>query len=141
MASSRASARASHSTSDRTHSKEMDMASSRMMALALLALAVAGPPVIQGDCGPCTNTICVREPEKVTQVKTVYRCKTKTICLPYCGGKHCGSCESGECGKTRQVRVLVKRFVKEDRCETPCKPKEACTGAARASRPPLTKGK
>jgi hypothetical protein len=144
----------------------MDMALSRMIPLALVGLAVVGlasraahgaapvvvkpapavapappaapapaPPVVPpADCAPCKHTTCVRE--KVTRINTVYRCKTKTICLPYCklcgnkhGGKHGGDCDSGcdsdcgECGKPCQVRVLIKRFVKEEHGSA-CVPKE-----------------
>jgi hypothetical protein len=96
------------------------------------ALPAPPAPAPPAGCGPCTQTICVREPAKVPHVHVAYRCKTRTICLPYCTGKFChkpGCCEGcdagcGDCGKPRQVRVLIKRFVKEERCETPCVPKE-----------------
>ena len=105
---------------------------------------------------PCTTTccpaacvkpapVCVAEVEKKTHIHTYYSIKCKTICLPYCLCGHkkscdqptdCGCatpCESGKnCGRPREVRRLVKRFVKEDRCEVVCKPVEPChtTGCA-----------
>lgn len=105
------------------------MGLSRMNLLAaavLLAAALACTAHPPGE--PC-GTVCVREEAKKTTTKTVYRCKVKTICLPYCGAS-CGSCDDGACGKPRQVRVLIKRFVKEEKCEVKCLPREVPACAA-----------
>jgi hypothetical protein len=70
----------------------------------------------------------VRQPESKPKTHTCYRLGTRVICLPWCQGctkkPDCGA-GCGECGKPREVRVLIKRFVKEDRCEMKCVPVQA----------------
>lgn len=115
------------------------------VALSLGANAqapIVPPPSCHNDCH-ATKTVCVAEPEKKTHTETKYACKCKTICLPNCGallGGKCG-CGEGECGKPREVRRLYKRIVKEERCETTCKPVEvpACTSCVTTCAAPIAK--
>lgn len=80
-------------------------------------------------CGPATCTVCAPEVEKVTKTHHLYRCKCRTICLT-CKPMEKGCCSESACcgdkpcGKPREVRVLIKRFVKEEKCELRCKPQE-----------------
>lgn len=102
-------------------------------APALPAVPAAPPTVAAAPCPcpPATVTVCVPEIEKVTHTHPAYRCKCHTICLtccPFkkgdCAGEPCASECGKPCGKPRQVRVLIKRFVKEEKCELHCKPRE-----------------
>lgn len=74
------------------------------------------------------------------------------ICLPSCsafGGKCDKGCGQAECGKARQVRRLIKRFVPEETCEVkcvhhevvdeqPCPKAKSCAPAACAPAPCAT---
>jgi hypothetical protein len=93
----------------------------------MIPLAIAGLFVFhlaaataEESAEPCpvpTQTVCVREIEPKTKTHTRYRLKTRTICLTTC--KPCGPC-----GRPREVRVLIKRFVKEETSTSVCKPRQ-----------------
>ena len=66
--------------------------------------------------------VCVRDETTLTRRVPEYGCRLKVVCIPSCK-KGCG-----ECGKTRTVRVMMKRFVPRDRCDTLCHPVPAPCG-------------
>ena len=78
------------------------------------------------DCG---ERICVAEPVKVKAVKPVYGVKCVEYCLPKCPHfclLHPERC-CPKCGKLRTRRVLVKRFVTEERDTVKCVPQRIAT--------------
>lgn len=121
---------------------------------ATAASAPASSPVAVSPapcpCGPVTCTTCAPQVEKVTRTHHLYRCKCRTICLTCkplekkgCGKDGCaeacaepGCCGEQSCGKPREVRVLIKRFVKEEKCELHCKPHELPCGTTPCPAPP-----
>ena len=100
-----------------------------VLALMVVGVAWAGEPTPDEKC-PATcceappKVICLPAVESKTRTHTLYRCEKRTICLPYKPAGDCG-CTTGECGRPREVRVLIKRFVKEVGSEVKCKPLEA----------------
>jgi hypothetical protein len=76
------------------------------LALTLAGLARAGDV-------HCVATV---EPKQTTH--TCYRCKVDFVCLTR--KPACDTC--GPCGTPREVRKLVKRFVKSQTLEHRCEP-------------------
>lgn len=72
---------------------------------------------------PCGDVACVPAVEVKTKTHTCYSLRTKVVCLPYKPG---GDCACGECGRPRQVRLLIKKFIKEEHPERVCQPAEPC---------------
>jgi len=99
------------------------MRCSRIILLAVMMCSVASM-TFAGDKECCPDapplTICVPKEEKTTKSKAVYSSKCTTICIPVRGCCHRPDC--GECGRPREVRKLMKRFVKQEVCETKCEP-------------------
>src|SRR5262245_6268022 len=101
-----------------------------VLLLAVSGLAGAGEPHLVPCAGkpcevvPCTTckpaepVTCLPVAKTETKTRTCYSCRCKTICLPY--KPRCDGC--GECGRPREVRLLVKRFVKEEVPEHACEP-------------------
>jgi hypothetical protein len=77
-----------------------------LLLLALLGVASAGDAV-------CTTVVDTK-----TKTRTCYALKTELVCLTR---KPChAGCDP--CGKPREVRKLIKRFVKEVTTEVKCVP-------------------
>ena len=70
---------------------------------------VTQPAAPIDDVCPCpATTVCRPTLEKVTHTHHCYRCRTKTICLPYCP-KGCGKkCDGCACGKPRGRRAIQR---------------------------------
>jgi hypothetical protein len=83
------------------------------LAIALAGLAHAG------------EAVCERTAEAKQTTRVCYRCKVDPVCLS--SKPTCGAC--GPCGKPREVRKLIKRFVKEQTVETRCEPRAVCPPA------------
>jgi hypothetical protein len=77
-----------------------------LLALTLVGLARAGDV-------HCVTTV---EPKQTTH--PCYRCKVDFVCLTR--KPACDAC--GPCGTPREVRKLVKRFVKRQTLEHKCEP-------------------
>jgi hypothetical protein len=92
-----------------------------LLPAVVLGVAADGPPL---PCAVPPRPVCLPEAEHTTRTHTAYRCCTRTICLPYCKPACGPQGDCGECGRPRQVRVLIKRFVKEEKWEVKCKPHE-----------------
>ncbi len=82
------------------------------------------------DCpekGCCSPKICVPDIQETTTTKICYGMKCKTICLPAC--RFCGKdCDCNQCGKPREIHILMKRFVPQTICKPVCVPVEAPCG-------------
>ena len=80
------------------------------------------------------DVVCVPTAKTKEVTRTCYRLKVDHVCLtckPACSG-----CDP--CGKPREVRKLIKRFVKEQTVETRCEPVCPCAGESGVS-PPASK--
>jgi hypothetical protein len=98
----------------------------RLSALALLVMVIGLTRAADPCCSPAPQTICVPAVETKTTTRPCYRVKTVQVCLPFKPSR-CSACEGcGECGRPREVRLLIKRFVKVQKCEVICKPQQ-CT--------------
>jgi hypothetical protein len=85
-------------------------------------------------CCEIPPVTCVRQ-EYTTGTKAQYGCKIKVVCLP--DPSKSGKCDCNDCcGRYRTVRVLWRRNVPKDRCESVCVPVpcqsecHACPGPA-----------
>ena len=79
-------------------------------------------PAQAAEAVPCpcepVRTQCVATAGTKTRTRTCYRCRETVVCLPF--KPKCEDC--GDCGRPRVVRVLIKRFVKEEKPERKCEP-------------------
>src|SRR5262245_30736374 len=92
-----------------------------LLTLILLTaggLAGAGEARPDGCVGDAAEVVCVPVVETKTKTRTCYSCRTTIVCLPF--KPRCDGC--GDCGRPRQVRVLIKRFVKEESLQRACEP-------------------
>lgn len=64
------------------------------------------------------DVTCASVTESRSKTRTCYALRTEFVCLPFKPG--CGGPAS--CGKPREVRKLIKRFVKEEVSEVKCVP-------------------
>jgi hypothetical protein len=87
-----------------------------------LVLAVA---VAVAGLAPAGDVVCERAAAPKQTTRVCYRCKVDFVCLT--PKPTCGDC--GPCGKPREVRKLIKRFVKEQKVEAKCEPKVICPPA------------
>ena len=98
----------------------------RATLLALVAGLMAAAPLRPGPC--CPSCVPVVAPQTIT--RTVYRCKVVPYCVP-CRSSLFGHRPAGPCGPPLFKRVLLKRFVKEERPAVRCEVRPAPPSPAR----------
>lgn len=111
----------------------------RPQVLSILALAITLTSYGSDKACPevIPSKVCVAQLQTKTITKTHYNTKCVDICLPHCSLlSFCGcAADCGPCGRNAQVRKLIKRFVKEEKCETVCKPIEIAPSCATPAQP------